>query len=148
MKFRTLTALTIAGLLSATVSAPLVAQDMLSGDAAIDRRIELMRANGGMMRSLGGLAGDDRVEPAQALAANFAELHDLWPEDSMTGDTKALPLIWEDMEGFMAELDAATAAADTLVEIAPTASAEEWGAAVQAVGMTCGSCHGKYRAQM
>ena len=148
MTFKKLTALSVAGLVAVAMAAPVFAQsDMLTGTDAIAKRQELMKTIGGTMRSAGSATGDARVEAAQTIVDSFAMVGGLFPEDSKEGgDTEALPVIWEDQEGFMTAYTAAVEASANLLEVASTGDDAAWGAALKEMGATCGGCHTKYRA--
>lgn len=124
-----------------------IAQEQLSGEAAIEARQELMHSNASVMQSAGAATGADAVTAGETLVANFQRLPDLFPEDSKEGETRALPLIWEDMEGFQAEITAAQEAAQAVLDAANADDAEAYAAAIGAMGGRCGSCHSKYRAE-
>lgn len=123
------------------------AQDQRSGEAAIEAREDLMHSNASVMQSAGEATGADAVTAGETLVANFLQLPDLFPEDSKEGETRALPLIWEDMEGFQAEIAAAQEAAQAVLDAANADDAETFTAAIQAMGDRCDSCHSKYRAE-
>ena len=149
MNFKIIGIAAIASLLSFSVAAPTIAQDamMLHGDEAIAERKAVMRSNGGVLRGAGDLSGDEAIAAGQTLVDNFTKLADLFPEDSMGGDTKALPAIWEDSEGFMVAFANAQAAAAGVLAAAESMDAAAYADALKAIGVTCGACHGTYRAQ-
>ena len=148
MSLRKLTALSAAGLVALTLAAPVLAQgEMLSGADAIAKRQEVMKTIGGTMRAAGGAAGDARVEAAQTIVDNFAMLGELFPEDSQEGNTKALPTIWTDQEGFMVAYGAAITASTSLLAAAEAGDDAAWGAAFKELGGACGGCHTVYRAK-
>jgi len=137
--------LLIAGVMMSAVAVPVIAEDMLHGDEAIAKRKELMKENGGAMKAASTASGADAVAAAQTLVDNFTALSDLWPEDSATGDTKALPTVWSDSEGFMVAMEDSLKASQVLLAAAESGDAEAYGAAMKALGGTCGACHTKYR---
>lgn len=141
---------TVAAILTGAVllgtAAPSTAQDMLHGADAIAKRQELMRSNGMSLRAAGRGPGAEAAEAAETIAGNLDMLADLWPEDSMTGDTKALPAIWDDMEGFRLALNAAQSAAAGLVEATQGTDADAYRAAFRTMGAACGNCHQAYQA--
>lgn len=147
--FKTMTALACAGIMLAGVATPLVAQDMLMGDDAIAERKQLMKSNGGTMRSAGGMSGADAVKVGETLVANFTMLKDLWPADSQTGDTKAKSEIWNAdgtvSDGYELALTGSLAAAQAVLVAANAGDTAAYGAALKALGGTCGQCHGSYR---
>ena len=59
--------------------------------------------------------------------------------------TEALAKIWEDSEGFSAVLDKFKAAAGEFDAVAQSGDAAAIGAAFQALGGSCKSCHDSYR---
>ncbi len=150
MSFKKLTAMSVAALVTVALAAPVMAEgEMLSGADAIAKRQELMKENGMTLRGgmQGQFEGDARVAAAQTMVDNFAMLGALFPEDSQTGDTKALPEIWTDQEGFMEAYSAAVVASANLLTAANTGDDAAWSAALKEVGATCGGCHTKYQAK-
>lgn len=147
MILKNLTAAAMAGLLCVSFAAPVVAQDMLMGADAIAKRQQLMKSNGGTLRGAGSATGDAAVVAAQTIFDNVAALGDLWPEDSMEGDTKALPAVWSDSEGFLVAYNESVAASVALLAAAKAGDAGAYGAALKVMGGTCGSCHGTYKAK-
>lgn len=146
MNFKKLTALAFCGMLGLSGTVPTISQEMmLHGDEAIAKRGELMKATGGAMRSLGTLSGDDAVAAAQGMLDRFSALSTLYPEDSATGDTKALPAIWSDGAGFETAMSNAVAASAALLVAAQSGDAGAYGAAIKGLGATCGACHSTYR---
>ena len=106
---------------------------------------------------LGGMAQDKMpydAEMAAAHAANLASLAAMtqtsyWPQDSdgeMFEETKALPAIWEDADGFAAAEQALVEATAALAEAAGT-DLDALRAAFGPVGQACGACHRTYRAR-
>ncbi len=115
-----------------------------------------------LMDSMGGAAGltagvmKGELEYAPALgkaaittaAAVAAAFPDFFPEGSGTGDTTAAPAIWEDHDGFMAEigkLREATVAALAVAGKDGPADADAFTGAMKPVLGTCKSCHETYR---
>lgn len=148
MSLKKLTALSIAGLVTIAMAVPVFAQgEALVGADAIAKRQELMKAIGGTLKSAGGLTGDARVEAAQSVVDDFAAFGELFPEDSQTGNTKALPAIWTDKDGFMTVYTAAITASANLLTVAQSGDDAAWGTAIKQVGGTCGGCHTLYRAK-
>lgn len=108
---------------------------------------------------LGAMAKGDmeyNAEAAAAAANNLKAVTSLngmamWPQGSdnvaLGERTKALPAIWENFPGVMAELETLSAAVDALADAAGT-DLESLRGAMGAVGKSCGSCHSKFRAEM
>jgi len=149
MNLKRMTTFAVLGVVAAGLTAPVIAQDMLMGADAIERRQELMKSNGMTLRGARGASGDEAIAAAETLVSNFAELGDLWPADSMEGDTKARPEIWNEdgslSEGFLTAYNNASSAADALLAAAQSGDAEAFGAAFGAMGGSCGACHQSYQ---
>ncbi|MDP2621191.1 MAG: cytochrome c [Hyphomicrobiales bacterium] len=80
------------------------------------------------------------------IANDFAAARTLFPEGSVRDDSRAKPEIWQDMEGFIAALENADAAAKA---VAATGEANDEAAFKEAfggLGKACGDCHEKFRA--
>lgn len=149
---RTVLAASLAASLAAgALVLPVIAQDEAPPQVA---RQELMEQNGDMAGVVGDMLRGERpydgAEATEALDTIIADLEEfitLFPEDSMSGhETRALPVIWEDWDGFVAVNDEAIAAAqavravaaDGLDAIRPTFGA---------LGNSCRDCHEQYRAE-
>jgi cytochrome c556 len=148
MSLKKLTALSVAGLLAVALAAPVFAEgETLTGTDAIAKRQELMKTNGATLKAAQAATGDARVTAAQQLVDDFAQIGELFPEDSQTGgNTRALPAIWTDQEGFMMAYTAAVTASANLLAVAPSGDDAAWTKAIQDMGASCGGCHTKYRA--
>jgi cytochrome c556 len=145
---RTLTIIALGlGLSAAAVQA----QQAGNAEDPIAKRRMLMRANGAAA-GLGGamVKGEVPFSPAAAnsVLSNFRAVGytfgDYFPEGSQTGDTRALPRIWEDMAGFQAELADFRADAEAAIAAKPE-TLEAFQAAFATLGQDCQSCHEKYR---
>lgn len=146
MTLKNITAVAIAGALAFGLVVPTLAQDALTGLDAIAKRQELMKSNGGTMRSAGSATGDDAIAAAQTIVDNFAEIGALWPEDSKTGgDTTASPAIWTDNAGFLVAYNAAVDASAAMLAAAQAGDMAAYGNSLKAVGGSCGGCHSGYR---
>ena len=119
---------------------------------AIKARRDLMKANGdaskpivGMLK--GGPFDLTAVQTALKTYANAAEkMPALFPDDSKTGDTHALPAIWENKADFDArfkKLGEDVAAASASIKDAATFKTD-----IQPVLKNCGGCHETYRAKL
>lgn len=130
----------------------------LAADDPIAARKALMQANGGAAGlSAGMMKGEIAYSPAAGKAAITA-LHatamtfgDYFPEGSDMGvDTKASPKIWEDPDGFQAELDKFKSATDAAMQASGRGGPgdiEAFKAAIGPVLGTCKSCHEGYQIQ-
>ncbi len=123
-------------------------------DDPISVRRALMKNNaaeatiaGQMLR---GEAPYDATAAAAAMtqiAANAAKIPSLFPEGSDTGDTNALPAIWQNFPDFEAHA-AALGTAATAAAAAAAQGQEAFTTAFNAVGQACGGCHQTYRKAM
>lgn len=94
-----------------------------------------------------GLVEDDGYLQAHAdgLANGVKEMHRVFQEGSAVGESEALPVIWEDPEGFKAALEKSEAATKAFQEAAASGDRAAIGAAFRDVGMSCRGCHDNYR---
>ena len=116
----------------------------------ITARRDLMKANGAAAKTLVGMlkgAPFDLAAAQGALGAfanAAAKEPDLFPDNSKTGDTHALPAIWENKADFVARFkkfgdDVAVAQSEITDEASFKAN-------IDPVFKNCGGCHEKYRA--
>ncbi len=120
--------------------------------SAIEARKEILKTFGPASRAPGlMLRGEAPFEMAavQAALKVFAEgapkLPALFPNDSQTGDTKALPLIWQEKDKFNAiftKMEADSKAAMVSITNEATFKTE-----MPKVLGNCGTCHTSYRAR-
>ena len=152
MSLKKITALALASLVAAGIAATVAAQDVdpaiatMTPDQLVETRQETMKANGGILRNAGSLSGADAVAAADTLIANFTNLPAMYPEGSIVGDSKALPLIWEEKDAFDAIFEQARTHAMEMKAAAEAGDAAAFGAGAQAIGGLCGQCRSKYRA--
>lgn len=143
----------LAAAMSISVCAAAFAQDAMAPEPmgieeAQSAREEQMKLFGGTMRGIRDAEGDTMIEIANVYVEGFAGLPALFPEGSNTGDSKALDLIWEDWEGFLAVVEKGNTAATALRIAAETGEQAEFLAAAQTLGPVCQECHDTYRAPM
>ena len=120
----------------------------------IEQRKENMKERGTVMRILGPIAQgkadfdaaivQEALRKLDANADAAADVEALWPQGSDSGDTKALPAIWADFDGFKAANDKYAAAVAAAAAAAPQDLAA-FQAAFGPVGASCGSCHEPFR---
>ncbi|MGD0184387.1 MAG: cytochrome c [Roseiarcus sp.] len=123
---------------------------LADGDAIVQRR-KLMKANGEATKTvvamLKGAPFD--LSAVQAALKSYGEAAAtapaLFPDDSKTGDTNALPAIWDDK----ADVDArfAKLAADVKAASAGIVDEASFKAQMPALLKNCGGCHELYRAK-
>jgi cytochrome c556 len=135
----------LAAIVAASAATAVVAQ----GDAIAQRKA-LMKGNSEQGRIARAMIDGKQPysnEVAQKIFANFqdaaAKLPGLFPENSKTGDTRALPVIWEKK----AEFDAAAAkfGADAKAAAAKAKDLDSFKASMSEVGRNCGTCHDAWR---
>jgi len=124
-----------------------------SGADAIKERRALMKENGEATKPivpmLKGQAPFDLATVQKALKtyANAAEkMPGLFPPDSQTGDTHALPAIWTDTADFDARFK--KLGADSAAALATVTDAASFRATMPNFYKNCGGCHEKYRAKL
>lgn len=148
MSIKKFSAMAIAGLMTLGVVAA-VAQEAFvapaTAEEALAARKALMREDGGLLRSAGGLSGAEAVATMQTLLDNYSHIPDLFPEGSIVGDSEALPAIWENWDAFIAIVETGKQAATDGLAAAEAGDATAYAAAVQALGATCGACHQQFR---
>lgn len=134
------------------ISGPLAAQDFANQIAARQGQMDILALNLGI---LGGMARgniDYDAGAAEAAATNIAAMASLdqsamWPEgsDSMTfEESRAEPLIWDDMDAFLAKWSALGERAPALIEAAATGM-DAIGPALGEFGGACKACHDDFR---
>ena len=137
--------------IAAIVTALAVGATAVYADStAIDQRQKVMKAMGGAMKETGGMMKGTlpfdlaKVQAAlKVLAESSPKAKDLFPDDSKEGgDTKALPIIWEQKADFAGRFDKlaadATAAATSITD--ETSFKTAW----PKIGGNCGGCHKVY----
>jgi cytochrome c556 len=116
----------------------------------IAARKALMKANNDHARNLGRIVrGEDPFDAAKVDAA-FAQWADtaakfgaLFPDNSKTGDTRALVVIWEKPSDFQAAI--AKFAKDVSDNRDKAKTLDGLKAAMPVVGKNCGDCHEVFR---
>ena len=148
-----LAALFAAGTLSLSLIVAATAQDIavdpaiaaMTPEQLVDARQAAMKEDGGILRGAKDLSGAEAVAAADTLIRNFTNFPALFAEGSIVGDSKALPVIWEDWDGFTAIFATALQGAKDMRAAAEAGDAAAYAAALQTIGGTCGQCHQNYR---
>ena len=144
-----------AGIVAASFSTAAVAQDL---DGAVKARrgyYQVVRHNAGVLFGMakGDIAYDAELatraaSSLQALAAVDGAL--LFPEgsdkDSLPGQTRALAVIWQDVEGITQKSIAFAGAVDS-VAAAAGGGLDALQANVGQLGQSCKGCHDSYRSK-
>lgn len=140
--------LSVAAILA--VGATIAVAQGAGGKAAIEQRKAAMKAVAGANKGLGDMAkGDVPFDAAKASAAfrtieeNFGKSKGLFPDDSKTGDTAALPAVWEKKADFQAKFDKAIADARSAGGASKDLASMQ--AQHKAFLSNCGGCHKDYR---
>jgi cytochrome c556 len=153
MPLRNFAALVVAGCAVIGLGAGVIAQDVavdpaiasMSPEELVEARQEAMKEDGGILRGAGGLSGADAVAAADVLIQNFTNFPALFAEGSIVGDSKALPIIWEEKEAFDAIFAQAVEISTGMKAAAEAGDTAGFAAGAQELGGLCGMCHQKYR---
>jgi cytochrome c556 len=155
MPLSKITAIVSAALL-ATLSATAVAQTLptivvdpaiatMTNDELVKARQDAMKEDGGILRTAAGLVGDDAVVAATTLLQNFTNFPALFREGSVTPDSHALPIIWQQWDEFEGIFKDAQLGATKMLEAALAQDDLAYGDAVRGLTQVCGECHRTYR---
>ena len=116
----------------------------------IEQRKALMKANGQQSGILARMVrGDDPFDAAkvQVAFAQFADTAQKFPalfaEGTRSGDTRALPIVWEKRDDFVAA--AAKFGKDVADQKDKVATLDGLKAAMPVIGKNCGDCHQTFR---
>jgi cytochrome c556 len=86
--------------------------------------------------------------PAKAMARWMRQFPTQFPPGTEQGhNTRALPAVWSDREGFLKTANELVESATTLAELAKAGDADAVAAQVKVVGDVCAACHRTYRAR-
>lgn len=147
MRARAVLAVAAAMVAMVFVGAPVLAQDPAR---IIAERREGLRGVGAEMEQVAAIArsgGDPRpaAERVARVQAFFQGFPDRFPAGTDSGNTRALPAIWQNRAGFV---EAHAALGPRLADLrgaAEAGNAAAFAAAVQATGGACGNCHRQFR---
>ena len=150
--FRKLSVLAIA----AAVALPALSPAAADIETAVDMRKSQFKLYSFNLGVLGGMAQGEieyDAEAAQTAADNLYHLtrHDqgrMWPEGSDNASiegTRALPAIWDDLEGFANRFSALQDGAAAM-QIAAGEGLDTMRGALGGVGGACQACHQEFRA--
>jgi len=143
------------GLSRSLASAALAAVVLAAGAATADEgmikyRQSVMKANAGHLGAVVAIIKgevpftDDLKGHTQAIAELAVIAGKVFPENSGTGETRALPAIWEKPDEFKKAYEAYQTAAANLAKTAET-DPKGVPAAVGALGKTCKGCHDDFQ---
>lgn len=136
----------------AALAGTALAQGVTFGDVIAERRAGLKRMGSHMeaMKAVVESRGDVKaLEPrVDDMIAFFRTLPTRFPPGSGSGDTKALPAIWQDFGKFEAADTALLGQLNVLKTAAAAGDTAAFANAYQATGSQfCGGCHRSFRAR-
>jgi len=102
-----------------------------------------VKASGQMLKGDAPLDLEKVKEGLAVIVANSSKLDGLFPEGSMTGNTEALPKIWENKADFDARF--VKLGKDAAAAIVSIKDMDSFRAALPKVLGNCGACHKIYR---
>ena len=115
-------------------------------------REKIMRVNGASMGAINDilkfkLAGGTEhiVAHAETMARESRLIAKAFESQAMTDESRALPAIWEQWDGFVAAADSLGEASSKLAEVAKGGDQGAIMAQVKVVGQACSGCHDSYR---
>lgn len=141
--FAAISATAIAQALPTIVVDPAIAN--MTNDELVKARQDAMKEDGGILRTAGALVGDDAVAAATELLQNFTNFPALFREGSVTPDSHALPIIWEQRDQFDGIFKKAQTGATTMLQAAIDGDDAAYADAVKGLTQVCGECHQTYR---
>jgi len=100
-----------------------------------------MKQIGGAAKAISG--GADVAANAQKIVDLAGQVPMLFEANEITGDSTALPAIWENYDDFTAKAGNLQAAAQAVVDAANGGG--DVASAAKAMGGTCGACHKSYK---
>ena len=111
---------------------------------------DLLSADFAGIRAVVAAKGDVKTleAPAKAIARWIRQFPTQFPPGTEEGhNTKALPAVWSDREGFQKAANDLADAATKLAELAKAGDTDAVAAQVKVVGDACAACHRTYRAR-
>jgi cytochrome c556 len=121
-----------------------------AGQAAVKQRQDLMKQQSNALKDPTAMMKGEAPFDVTKVKASLktiqdaaAKLKPAWPDDSKSGDTAALPAVWEKKADFTARLDklgADAKAAEAAIKDEATFKSE-----FKKVTDNCGGCHKEYR---
>lgn len=116
-------------------------------------RMDLMKGMADAMKVMGAMFKDEApfepsvvAEKAAFLADHAAMIPNMTPEGTNSHPSEALPIIWQEWDGYVTSADELADEGRKLVDIASNSA--NFGEARQQyvkVGKTCGTCHDRFR---
>ena len=110
----------------------------------VDTRVAAMKQNGQIIRSAKNLSGDRAVQAATTVLKNFEAFPGLFPEGSLTSDSRATDKIWKNWADFLKRMKAEEASAQDMLAAAKAGDTQKYEAAIDRLRGRCSSCHQTY----
>ncbi len=110
----------------------------------VEARQAAMKQDGQILKGAKSLEGAEAVAAATTILKNFTSFKSLFRPGSIAGDSRALPVIWENWADFTARLDAEKANASAMLAAAKAGDKKAYLAAIDALKKPCSSCHLAY----
>ena len=110
----------------------------------VDTRVAAMKQNGQITRSAKNLSGDRAVQAATTVLRNFKAFPGLFPEGSLTPDSRATDKIWKNWADFLKRMKAEEASAQDMLAAAKAGDSQKYEAAIDKLRSRCSSCHLTY----
>jgi cytochrome c556 len=137
--------LALAGVLSMTAVATAFAASPMSAAELVAARQASMKEDGRTLKGSDAFTGDKAIEALTTVEANYTKLPSLFPKDSLTDKSIALPIIWEQFDQFSAIFRKGAAAAADGIAAVKAGDMENYQASVKLIAATCSECHSTYR---
>ena len=144
---RKLTVLALAGLLSVTAVATVLAATPMNAADLVAARQAAMKEDGRALKGSAAFTGDQAIEVLTTVEANYTKLPSLFPKDSLTDKSIALPIIWENFDQFSAIFKKGADAATAGIAAVKAGDMEGYQASIKLIGSTCNECHQTFRAK-
>jgi cytochrome c556 len=127
-----------------------IAGEVFAQQDVIEKRQKLMKDTSAAAKAIKGAVETKdyaTIETkAKDIMGNMDKVLDLFPKDSTSEKSRALPAIWEKWDEFSKNPGKVKKAASDLADAAK-AKDEKIGEKVKALGDACGGCHKNFRAE-
>jgi cytochrome c556 len=116
----------------------------MSNEQLVATRVAMMKENGRILRGAKRLEGAEAVAAANTVLKNFTRFPSLFPEGSLTPDSRATPKIWQNWADFTKRMAEEKANAQAMLAAAKAGDQDKYEAAISALTRRCSSCHLAY----
>jgi len=121
------------------------ADEIAQRQAAMKNNGEATKTLAAFVKGEAAFDGKTVAHAGYTIANNLVAFGTLLPEGSTGENTRAKPEIWQDMEGFMAAAEEASAAAKAVAAAGEANDEAAFKVAMGELGNACGACHEKFR---